>query len=542
MPDLAYSSDAPLASRDGDLFDRWPFAERVAHVLRDRRDASSLVVGLYGGWGEGKTTVLNFIEQALDGAEGVVVVRFNPWRFGDEATLIRSFFGALAAAVDAKLTTRGEDFARAASRYAGVLSVGGFGVTLDAEKAAEAFAEVDPDALRARLTGVLAEAGLRVVVRVDDIDRLDKDEVQAVFRLVKLSADFEHVAYVLALDPDVVAAALQERYGPGQARAGYDFLEKIVTVPLQLPPARPQALYALCVEAVDEALSLAGIHLDENDGLRTARAFQQGLLPAVRTPRMAKRYGNAIRFALPILAGEVDASDQLLIEGMRVVYPALYEHVRSHPETYLRSGIGTYLGNGDQMKEQARRKEEIRSIVYEKAPTYPEAAISLVKHLFPAAAGGHVYGNPIRDQRAASRWYFDRYFSYAISGDDVPDRDFNEAMSLAEAGDAEGCAERLRALLSDATQERLAEMLRTRASAPTNGAESLARHFDRLRRVHVPPAGVRVLGRVVSFERRSRLDRVNSGRGPPGRRVDGHRADGVVSNVCDAHARVGVPD
>ena len=476
MPDPSYSSDAPLPSHDGDLFDRWPFAERVAHVLRDRRDASSLVVGLYGTWGEGKTTVLNFIEEALADAEGVVVVPFNPWRFGDEGTLIRSFFGALAAAVGEKLTTKREDFAAAAASYAGALSLGGFGVTLDPQKAAEAFAEVDLDELKHRLSGVLRDAGLRVVVRIDDIDRLDKDEVQAVFRLVKLSADFEHVAYVLALDPDVVAAALQERYGPGQPRAGYDFLEKIVTVPLQIPPARPQALFKLCVESIEEALELAGLTI-EDEGRRFVGAFRDGLLPALRTPRMAKRYGNAVRFALPILVGEVDVTDQLLIEGMRVMYPALYDHVRQNPSVYLRDGLGSYFsGARDRKGERERRAAEVGEVIADRVPHYAEAAASLIRHLFPRAHGGDGHGNPRRDQRACSDWYFERFFTYAIPHDSFADRAFAEVVSLAEEGDLDACTARLRSLLNESTEQRLVDTLNLQSgSVPTSAIPTLAR-------------------------------------------------------------------
>lgn len=104
----AFSSDQPLTTRADDRFNRWPFAERVAHVLRDRREPSSLVVGLYGTWGEGKTTVLNFVEEALADTDRVVVVRFNPWRFGDEAMLVQRFFESLAEAIGASLKTKGD--------------------------------------------------------------------------------------------------------------------------------------------------------------------------------------------------------------------------------------------------------------------------------------------------------------------------------------------------------------------------------------------------------------------------------------------------
>lgn len=67
-----YSSDAPVQQVTQDRFKRWPFAKRIAETIAARKDPSSLVVGIYGAWGEGKTSVLNFIGQELKSHDSVV--------------------------------------------------------------------------------------------------------------------------------------------------------------------------------------------------------------------------------------------------------------------------------------------------------------------------------------------------------------------------------------------------------------------------------------------------------------------------------------
>lgn len=49
-----------------DRFNRKPFAIRIAETIAGRADAESLVIGMYGVWGEGKTTVLNYIRAELE--------------------------------------------------------------------------------------------------------------------------------------------------------------------------------------------------------------------------------------------------------------------------------------------------------------------------------------------------------------------------------------------------------------------------------------------------------------------------------------------
>ena len=61
MTSTNYSSDTPVASKENDRFTRWNFSERVAQVIAKRTDPSCITIGLYGAWGDGKTSVLNFI-------------------------------------------------------------------------------------------------------------------------------------------------------------------------------------------------------------------------------------------------------------------------------------------------------------------------------------------------------------------------------------------------------------------------------------------------------------------------------------------------
>ena len=64
-PSGPYRTDAPISDPRLDVFDREPFAHRIADTIGERNDLSSIVVGIYGPWGDGKTTVLNFIRNRL---------------------------------------------------------------------------------------------------------------------------------------------------------------------------------------------------------------------------------------------------------------------------------------------------------------------------------------------------------------------------------------------------------------------------------------------------------------------------------------------
>ena len=437
-----YTDDGPIASSGEDRFSRWPFAERIAQVIAKRTDPASIVVGIYGPWGDGKTSVLNMMAQALEGNDAVVSIKFNPWHFEDEKHLIRAFFDTVAEALKATLKTKGEAIGEFLSKYGGVLSLASSNVGTAAKSVGQQLSTVHLDELKRRVSELLVESGKRVVILIDDIDRLDRTEIHAVLKLVKLSASFSNTAYVLAFDDDVVAASLGERYGAGSADAGRQFLEKIIQVPLHLPDAEDVDLRSMCFEGVDEVISENALDLGEDDAEAFARHFTEGILPALHTPRQVKRYINAIRFAVPLLKSEVHIVDQLLLEALRTAYPKLYLSVRDNADLYTGELLLNSHGDGAKQKEAA--KTTIEGGLSGLSGIQREGAVHVLMALFPRLNG--IFGNTNygrdwnktwdADRRITSDDYFRRYFQYSVPTRDIADAKITELIDAAETSDA----------------------------------------------------------------------------------------------------------
>ena len=164
-----YTDDAPISGRNADRFGRWPFARRVASVIAARIEPSSLVVGIYGPWGDGKTSVLNMMTEELNGHDNVIVVPFNPWNFENESQLIRAFFDTLSDVIGKALTTKAEEVGQFLGKYGGVLSFASlpFGVDFGAAATAvgEKLSNVELDELKhiVMCAGIRAEDWLRFV-------------------------------------------------------------------------------------------------------------------------------------------------------------------------------------------------------------------------------------------------------------------------------------------------------------------------------------------------------------------------------------------
>lgn len=476
-PPPEFSNDRPLSSKADDKLNRAPFAERVAGVLRGLPKGASLVVGVYGPWGDGKTTVLNMLRADLDRDEATAAVEFNPWRFTDEPAMLAGFFRMLAGVISAKLTTKAEDFAgwfEKMGRYASVLDdrLGKAG------EVAGAKAEASLEELRGRLSEALAKADKRIVVLIDDIDRLDKHETHTLFRLIKACADFPNVCYVLAFDDVAVAKSLGERYGAGDETSGRAFLEKIIQVPLKLPLAMREDLRSLCFEQVEQAMSAAGIELTNEVIAGFVSGFDRGVSIRLDTPRAAKRYGNGLMFALPMLKGEVNIVDLLLIEAVRAFYPTVYDVIRANHEECS----GVELESQRNGSDGPRAVAILNSVVETHSEEEQKAIKSLLKDLFPrvgsAYGGGRYMTNWLspwaKAKRICSPDYCPRYFLYSIPKNDVRDSEMDSLYAKAANEPAAEISEDVVAFFMGGKAKRVIERMRqNEESTPPDAVASL---------------------------------------------------------------------
>jgi hypothetical protein len=411
-------SDAALTNSEGDRFRRAPFAKAIAETLSSLRDKTSIAIGIYGPWGDGKTTVLSFIEEALRNDGNMITMYFNPWRFGDEDELLHNFFQSLVGQLGKSLSGFKEFVNKWKDAFGAVPYVG-----TAAEKIAAKLTVQKLEEFKTKTEEILEKAGKRIVVLMDDIDRLETGEIQSVFRLIKLTASLNYVAYVLAFDDKVVSAALQEKYG-NVSQSGQGFLEKIIQVPLQLPKIPTSDLLEFCHECVNKSLATAKVELlsEERNIFEEHLAF---IADQIHTPRQCKRYANGVTFAFGILKGEVNASDLLLIEALRIFHPALYKVIRENPAFFI---AGEQLGSN---MDPENFETEVMRKAWDGLNSQDQAALrKLLVHLFPyfgrSALQRQKIGlyDPFADrQRIASKHYFDRFFTYSIPANDISDRE-----------------------------------------------------------------------------------------------------------------------
>jgi predicted KAP-like P-loop ATPase len=353
-----FTPDRPIESEKDDILGRASFARALGDAIITYKHTDSLVIGLYGAWGSGKTSIINMALEHIDAAyrkdkmKGPIIVQFNPWNFSDQNQLLAQFFKQLS--TDLRGPDRTKYIEKAGwvlDRYAElvapplavisgpmgpvVLASGGVakGVGVTIRHRSELKLK-DLHSARASLDEGLRNQRQKVVIILDDIDRLNNTETRQIFQLVKSLADFPNTIYVLAFDKNVVTRALaaEHELTSAQMEYGQQYLEKVIQVPFDVPLISETEVQQLLLSQLDAILK--AVPHPVWDDAYWANIYTSGLNAFFRNIRDVTRYINSLRFSFSRVNEEVSAVDFFAITALQVFTPALYDEVRDNKDLF----------------------------------------------------------------------------------------------------------------------------------------------------------------------------------------------------------------
>ena len=449
--------DQPIRSISDDLYGYARLAEHAVGFLSIHSRSRSVVVGIQGPWGSGKSSLMNLMQIQLcsmsrqSARRPPIVVEFNPWHYHRVDQLLTRLFRELTV----KLRAHGSKLGGSAVVDRAVAGLAAFSKLLEPAAALAASGPegkglamlagifgaimrrrppVDEDealeATRHEVSEALAGLDRRVVVFVDDIDRLEPDRLTMILKLVRLTASFDNVTYVLAYDRGEVEGAITAALGV----SGQAYLEKIVQVVLDLPPLDPAVRRRVLVNRLMETVTAAGLGLEATD---VDHLLDAGLSELVQTPRDIVRYTSGIGLTSGLVQGEVNARDFLGVEALRIHAPRVYGLIRDNPLFFL----GPANAFEDQGFDGAEVAERFRELCVGVEDMGRPSVNRLVDDLLPAVMRLRndvtVYDGPRlntlrQHRRLGSHVFFPRYFLFGVPHGEIAESEVSRLASTSD--------------------------------------------------------------------------------------------------------------
>src|SRR6266567_5795076 len=339
--------DDPIATKEKDLLHRYPLASRIAGMINRFEGNESLVIGIEGEWGTGKTSFINLILEDLRRAN-TLLIKFNPWNFSDQNELIKDFFDSLVDALKRTGGKEGEARAKRIKEYASKL-LKQSEVTLSPEISAlflniklgevrRTGGEEPLEKQKETINKLLKELGKRIIIVIDDIDRLDSYETKLIFKLVKMTANFANTIFLLAYDRGKVSERIDEKGIKGE-----EYLKKIIQVSFPLPKPDPQDLFNILTSDIETTMH--GFDKKYWDEVRWGNLYFSGFKSLFPTVRDIKRYISSLRLDLAVISQEeVNPIDFLGTEAIRVFAPDVYLAMTDEKQAFTATD-SRYLGS-----------------------------------------------------------------------------------------------------------------------------------------------------------------------------------------------------
>ena len=321
--------DNPIQDPSQDLLGRVPFAASFASYVCSLDAREGVVVGVHGTWGSGKTSFLNLAKDSFQEL-GVDVLEFNPWYFGEAGDLLNRFFGDLSSKIYRfknlkKLALNIAQYslliANPATSALGLPWLSVLWMTLShalrRSRKPETFQDIR-DKIVKELTGMKKP----LIIMIDDIDRLTRVEMLAVFKLVRLIGRFPNLIYIVACDKEQVEESLN--WGDDK-RSGRKYMEKIIQYPVNLPEISRRVIFDQVENRINTILMSANRHLDDSIKFDRWPDIRSNIvLPLLNNMRDVNRFLAAVPAAVDDLRDTVTAVDVLALEAVRLFLPDVF--------------------------------------------------------------------------------------------------------------------------------------------------------------------------------------------------------------------------
>lgn len=346
-------TDNPISNKREDKLGFSDYAQLLAQTIIDTKKLP-FCIGIFGGWGTGKSSLMNLIKEELDERKDIKTIWFNPWKYDNRKDVLNALLQSILYSMASQSKDRQVKYKakRLAKEVAWIATKSLISLLSHGSISADSINKIKDivtkndqqfykhinkfeDNFEKIVNIFVGDSGI-LVVFIDDLDRCLPENAIMVLESLKLYIGNAKCVFVLGMDYNIVDDGIKVKYPHSVNITGRDYIDKIIQVPFYLPPVPFDKL---------KTAFIVRKSLDYSD--KIWKLLEYGL---DNNPRKIKRFINSYYFMREIInRSEMTSSDndnsivleheiqyvycaKLLIIQMR--FQEFYYYLKQNPDSW----------------------------------------------------------------------------------------------------------------------------------------------------------------------------------------------------------------
>ena len=328
--------DTPITISNEDRLSIHGFAyDLMQRIWETDTSKSVFTCGIESPWGNGKTSFINLMKEVISEQpkyrKNTIIIDFNPWMYSAENELISVFLEELSKSLRKYDRTLGKNIID----YSKAISLFNTTETKIISSLVD-FVQKD-DSLydkKRKIKDAISKIQKKVIVFIDDLDRLDGDELLEMMKLIRNVSDFPYMYFVAAYDKSYLVKCIEKKLNTN----GTDFLRKVFLHEFTLPPISSQ--YQLIINHFsdlvegDDRFNILALSLGYTS-MEDAFYGDDGTDKQDYNIREIKRLSNSFKMAYERVKGYTNVCDLFMLEVLKMRYSTVFSLFAQRRDLFL---------------------------------------------------------------------------------------------------------------------------------------------------------------------------------------------------------------